>query len=230
MIHVGHDRSSTSLVESHSTVLPPLLLRSARGWRIERARIKIVLARRNKSLVFQTFPIGLEPITFGFGGRQISLDSTLRKHRKTLVFQPFLHFEDISRGYGLRGVADTHADTAADTAGNREFAVSAFVCGYSGAKMKKHPIRPMPAAQSSRQRARPIDLPPRPAQPLRKITRSLILASSRQSEARPAGQLAAPIASTGMVSLVIIETLLSSASIGIERNWAKAECIAPGCA
>src|SRR5882724_7768265 len=41
---------------------------------------------------------------------------------------------------------------------------------------------------------------------------------------------AAPIASTGMVSLVIIETLLSSASLGVERNWAKAERMAPGCA
>src|SRR6266849_3803126 len=38
---------------------------------------------------------------------------------------------------------------------------------------------------------------------------------------------AAPIASTGMVSLVVIETLLSSASLGIERNWAKVECPAP---
>src|SRR5882672_10971282 len=41
---------------------------------------------------------------------------------------------------------------------------------------------------------------------------------------------APPIASTGIVSLVVIETLLSSASLGIERNWAKAECMAPGCA
>src|SRR5882757_7334397 len=39
---------------------------------------------------------------------------------------------------------------------------------------------------------------------------------------------AAPIASTGIVSLVVIETLLSSASLGIERNWEKAECMAPG--
>src|SRR6267143_6757474 len=41
---------------------------------------------------------------------------------------------------------------------------------------------------------------------------------------------AAPIASTGIVSLVVIETLLSSASLGIERNWAKAECMALGLA
>src|SRR5438270_12378002 len=41
---------------------------------------------------------------------------------------------------------------------------------------------------------------------------------------------AAPIASTGIVSLVVIETLLSSTSLGIERNWAKAECMALGCA
>src|SRR6266404_565382 len=41
---------------------------------------------------------------------------------------------------------------------------------------------------------------------------------------------AAPTASTGMVSLVIIETLLSSTSLGIERNWAKAERMAPGSA
>src|SRR5213080_3156809 len=38
----------------------------------------------------------------------------------------------------------------------------------------------------------------------------------------------APNASTGIVNLVVIETLLSSASLGIERNWAKAECMAPG--
>src|SRR5258707_15566406 len=38
---------------------------------------------------------------------------------------------------------------------------------------------------------------------------------------------APPIASTGILSLVVIETLLSSASLGIERNWANAECMAP---
>jgi hypothetical protein len=37
-----------------------------------------------------------------------------------------------------------------------------------------------------------------------------------------------PIARIGMASLVIIETLLSATSVGKERNWAKAERIAPG--
>ena len=37
-----------------------------------------------------------------------------------------------------------------------------------------------------------------------------------------------PIARTGMVTLVPIDALLSSTSVGKARNWAKAERIAPG--
>jgi hypothetical protein len=37
-----------------------------------------------------------------------------------------------------------------------------------------------------------------------------------------------PMASTGIVSLVVMDAMLSLASCLIERNWAKAECIASG--
>src|SRR5947209_5110543 len=63
------------------------------------------------------------------------------------------------------------------------------------------------------------------------ITSVTLLAALRMMMATFApNAFTAPIASTGMVSLVIIETLLSSTSLGNERNWAKAERMAPGCA
>src|SRR5262249_43752830 len=58
-----------------------------------------------------------------------------------------------------------------------------------------------------------------------------LLAALRMTTASVApNDFAPPIARTGMASGVAIEARWSATSAGKERNWAKAERIAPGCA